>query len=98
MAGFLGSAVAQCPDLDVLPAQIHRGASTGPSGTTVAVHGSGFLPTTTATANGSPTTVTFVDPDTLNIIMPGVGTGSVQVTVTNPTGQTYSLDDAFIVQ
>src|SRR5712692_9407506 len=68
-----------------------------PQGTKATIHGSGFEPTTTPSANGSPTTVTFVDPDSLKIIMPGVASGPVQVTVSNQSGQAYSLDSAFVV-
>jgi len=76
----------------------HVTPSAGPAGTTVTIHGSGFEPTTTPSANGSPTTVTFVDPDSLKIIMPGVASCPVQVTVSNQSGQAYSLDSAFVVQ
>src|SRR5581483_1392493 len=69
----------------------------GPVGTNVRIHGSGFQPMTTVTLNGVPVTATFVDSNTLQMIIPSTR-GSVRITVTNPAGESYALDDAFTAQ
>ena len=76
----------------------HLTPSAGPAGTSVTIRGSGFQQTTSVSANGSAATTTFVDQNTLQAIMPNITAGSVQITVTNPAGGTYSLDNAFTVQ
>ena len=76
----------------------HLVPSAGPAGIKVTVHGSGFQNGTVLTGNGSAVTTTFVDPNTLQAIIPSLTAGSVQITVSNPAGETYSLDNAFTVQ
>ncbi|MGB9071866.1 MAG: IPT/TIG domain-containing protein [Terriglobales bacterium] len=76
----------------------HLTPSAGPVGTNTTIHGSGFRQTTSVTANGSAATATFVDPNTLQMIVPSGASGSVQITVTNPSSRSYSLDNAFTVQ
>jgi hypothetical protein len=70
----------------------------GPVGTKVTVHGSGFQQSTSAAINGLPATSTFVDPNTFEVVIPSGSSGATQFTVTNPAGETYSLDNAFTVQ
>ena len=67
----------------------------GPAGTTVSIRGSGFVQGTTATFNGSPGSVTYVDADTLQAAIPGFATHSVSITLKNPDGTAYTLSDAF---
>ena len=76
----------------------HLVPSAGPAGTKVTVHGSGFQNGTVVTGNGSQVATTFVDPNTLQAIIPSLIAGSVQITVSNPAGATYPLDNAFTVQ
>lgn len=70
----------------------------GPSGTTVTLHGSGFQSATAVTVGGASATSTEVDPNTLQVVIPSSSSGPVQISVTNPSGESYSLDDAFTVQ
>ena len=72
--------------------------SSGTVGTTVTVSGSGFQTTTTVTADGVSATSIFVNANTLQVIIPALTTGSVQIAVTNPSGQAYALDNAFTTQ
>lgn len=72
--------------------------ATGPVGTKVTIHGSGFQQTTSVSANGSAATATFVDANTLQATIPSIAAGPVQITVANPAGGTYSLDNAFTAQ
>lgn len=66
-------------------------------GTTITVLGSGFQTGTSVSANGSPASSTFVNANTLQVVVPALGAGPVQITTTNSTGETYSLDNAFTV-
>jgi hypothetical protein len=72
--------------------------SSGAAGTQVKIRGSGFVEATTATANGTAATVYYVDSNTLQVTLPSLTAGAVQMTITNPDGQSYTLDDAFTVQ
>ena len=72
--------------------------ATGPSGTQVKVRGSGFLEGITASANGVAAAVSYVDADTLQVTLPSLPAGAVQITLTNLDGQSYSLDDAYTAQ
>jgi hypothetical protein len=72
--------------------------ATGPAGTKVTISGSGFQSATAVTANGTPAATTFVNANTLTAVMPSLAAGSIQITVTNPSGETYSLDNAFTSQ
>ena len=68
------------------------------TGTTIFIRGSGFVAGTVVTLNGQMATATFVDSDTLNVKVPSLPSGPVHVVLTNPDGQTYTLDDPFTVQ
>lgn len=71
----------------------------GPSngGTTVYVLGANFANGATVGFGGSPATnVTFVGPTNLTVKSPAHAIGRVEVTVTNPDGQTASLADAYL--
>ena len=69
----------------------------GPSsgGATLTVRGSGFQTGTTVAIGGKTATVTFKDMNTLTVVTPALSTGSQRVTITNPDGETVSLDAAF---
>ena len=85
--------------LDAVPVAIGSVTpSAGPVGTTVQVRGSGFLPTSTVTFNGSSATVTFVDSSTLSVVVPAISAGSAQITIKSGATAPYSLDNGFIVQ
>jgi DNA-binding beta-propeller fold protein YncE len=91
-----GLTIAQ---LDSVPLSIGSvSPATGPAGTQVRIRGSGFVQGTTASANGTAATVSFVDADTLQVTLPSLAAGVVQIMITNPDGHTYTLDDAFTVQ
>lgn len=70
----------------------------GSTGTQVTIIGSGFQQTTAVAANGLPATTTFVNANTLLAVIPSLPAGSTQITVTDPSGETYSLDNAFTAQ
>jgi hypothetical protein len=69
-------------------------AATG--GATLTLRGSGFQSATALTINGKAASVTFQDASTLLVVSPTLTPGSQQITITNPDGETVSLDAAFI--
>jgi len=70
----------------------------GSPGTQVTLRGSGFLNGATVLFGASAAATTYVDAETLTVTVPASSPGPVRITVTNPSGQTYSFDDAYIVQ
>jgi hypothetical protein len=64
----------------------------------VTVRGSGFQPGMTATLGGKPATVTPIDLNTLTLTTPAINTGPQQLVLTNPDGESVSLDAAFLAQ
>ena len=71
--------------------------SSGAAGTAVTVRGSGFVQSTTASMNGKNASATFVDADTITLTIPALPSGSAQLSLGNPAGQGYVLDNAFTV-
>ena len=65
-------------------------------GATLTIRGSGFRSATTLTINGKTASVTFKDSNTLLVVTPALTAGPQQITLTNPDGETVSLDAAFI--
>ena len=85
-------------DLYQLPLSIATvNPSTGSSGVTVKLRGSGFVTGAVVTFGTTQASTTFVDLNTLQATVPSLPTGPVRVTVTNPDGQKYAFDDAFTV-
>jgi hypothetical protein len=65
-------------------------------GATLTIRGSGFQAATTLSINGKAATVTFKDASTLLFVTPALTPGAQQITLTNPDGETVSLDAALI--
>jgi hypothetical protein len=65
-------------------------------GATLTIRGSGFTSAPTVAINGKAATVTFKDATTLSVAIPALTPGPQQITITNPDGETLSLDAAFI--
>jgi hypothetical protein len=65
-------------------------------GATLTIRGSGFQSATTLSINGKSASVTFKDANTLLVVTPTVTPGPQQILITNPDGETVSLDAAFI--
>lgn len=70
-------------------------AAPAAGGTTLTIRGSGFQSGTTLSINGKAATVNFKDINTLTLITPSLTPGPQQITITNPDGETVSLDAAF---
>jgi hypothetical protein len=64
-------------------------------GTIITIRGSGFQTGTTVTIDGKPATVTFKDMNTLTVVTPTLNAGAQRLTITNPDGESISLDTAY---
>jgi IPT/TIG domain len=67
-------------------------------GTSITLNGSGFQSGTRATLGGKTLAVTFKDMNTLTLVTPALSVGAQQLVVTNPDGESVSLDAAFLAQ
>jgi DNA-binding beta-propeller fold protein YncE len=78
----------------------HLAPNTGSAlgGTAVTVRGSGFVAGSVVRLNGASVNTQFVDSQTLSIITPALPVGPIQLSVQNPDGQSYSLDNVFAAQ
>ena len=65
-------------------------------GTQVTIRGSGFQSGAVVTIGGKSGAVTFKDENTLIVTTPALSAGSQRVTITNPDGESVSLDAAFL--
>jgi hypothetical protein len=72
----------------------------GPSagGTSLTIRGSGFQSGTTATLGGKTLAAVFKDKNTLTLTSPALSSGAQQLVLTNPDGESASLDAAFVAQ
>lgn len=71
-----------------------RGLAAG--GTQILLRGSGFQNGTAVSIGGKSAAVTFQDMNTLLITTPAVSSGAQRLIVTNPDGESVSLDAAFV--
>ncbi len=67
-------------------------------GSIVSVRGSGFQSGIKATLGGKSATVTVTDMNTLVLTTPAMSAGPQQLVLTNPDGESVSLDAAFVAQ
>ena len=65
------------------------------NGATITIRGSGFQSGTTVTIGGKTAAVTVNDMNTLTVTTPALSAGPQQITITNPDGETATLDAAF---
>jgi hypothetical protein len=72
--------------------------ATASAGATIQLHGSGFVGGTSAKIGGQIASCTEIDSETLSCTVPTLPTGSASIALTNPDGQTYSFENAFVVQ
>jgi len=67
-------------------------AATG--GSALTIRGSGFVNGMSVSISGKSASVSFKDTNTLSVVVPALSLGPQQVTLTNPDGETASLDAA----
>lgn len=63
-------------------------------GATLTIRGSGFVNAPTVAIDGKSATVAFKDANTLSLTIPSLTPGPQKITITNPNGETVSLDAA----
>lgn len=67
-------------------------------GTSIVIRGSGFQSGAAVTFAGQAANTTYVDGNTLKVIVPPLPVGSAQVKVTNSDGTSYTVDAGFVAQ
>jgi hypothetical protein len=72
--------------------------ATASSGSVIQVRGSGFVAGLTATIGGKAAACSVVDSETLSCTVPNLTAGATAISLTNPDGQTYSFENAIVVQ
>ena len=86
-------------ELSVVPLAVGTVSPTqGPTGTNIQIRGSGFVSGTTVQIGGQNAICTEMDSETLSCTVPKLPSGSVPMSLANPDGQTYALENAFSVQ
>lgn len=86
-------------DLGNAPLAIgHFSQTTASAGTQIVVRGSGFQSGITVSVGGTPATTLFTDSSTLTFTLPTVNSGLQDVTLSNPDGKTYNLQNALTIQ
>ncbi|HET7105557.1 MAG TPA: IPT/TIG domain-containing protein [Candidatus Acidoferrum sp.] len=93
-----GLSVLQLASLPLGIGSVTPAAGASAGGTSVTLRGSGFQAGTKATLGGKAVTVTFKDKNTLTFTTPGLLPGAQQLVLTNPDGESISLDAAFAAQ
>jgi hypothetical protein len=69
-----------------------------PSGGTIQLQGSGFVAGTKVKIGGQTASCTEVDSETLSCTVPTLPSGPASIVLSNPDGQSYSFENAFVVQ
>jgi hypothetical protein len=72
--------------------------ATASAGATIEQRGSGFVAGTAAKIGGQTVACTQIDSERLSCMVPMLPSGSASIALTNPDGQAYSFENAFIVQ
>jgi DNA-binding beta-propeller fold protein YncE len=93
-----GLTVVQLSSVPLSIGSISPAAAPGIGGTTLTIRGSGFQSGTKITIGGKSASANFQDMNTLTVLTPSLPSGAQQIGLTNPNGETYSLDAAFTAQ
>jgi IPT/TIG domain len=93
-----GVTVVQLAALPLAIGTVSTSVISATGGTVVTVRGSGFVSGISATVGGKKAAVTLTDPSTITITTPAVTAGPQRLTLTNPNGETTSLDAMFTAE
>jgi hypothetical protein len=93
-----GLTVVNIADLPLSIGNLQPAQGSASGGTTVVIRGSGFQSGAQVLFNNTPVSAEFVDASTLKVTTPAVPAGGVRITVVNPNGTQYSLDDSFTAE
>lgn len=72
--------------------------SSGGAGTTIQLKGSGFVGSTAVKIGGQSAACNSIDAETISCTVPNLPPGETSIALTNPDGQAYSFENAFLVQ
>jgi hypothetical protein len=90
-----GLTIIQLATVPLSIGAISPASAPAPGGAILIVRGSGFQSAATVTIGGKSAATTFVDTNTLTVTTPPLTSGPQQIIITNPNGDSYSLDAAF---
>jgi len=90
-----GLTVIQLATVPLSIGTISPASAAAEGGTSLTIRGSGFQSGAAVTVGGKNAAATFVDVNTLTLVIPALTPGSQQITITNPNGDSYTLDAAF---
>ncbi len=93
-----GLSIVQLANVPLGIGTLSPSSGSAAGGSVVAVRGSGFQSGITAMLGGKSASVSLTDMNTLVLTTPAVAAGPQQLVLTNPDGETVSLDDAFTAQ
>jgi hypothetical protein len=91
-----GLTIVQLADVPLGIGSITPGSGPAAGGTIITIRGSGFQSGIKATIGAKAATLTFKDMNTLTVVAPSVSPGAQQIVLTNPDGESVSLDAAFV--
>ena len=89
-----GLTIVQLAAVPLCIGTIQPSAISATGGATLTIRGSGFVNGVGVTINGKAATATFKDINTLSVIVPVLTSGPQRITITNPDGDSFSLDSA----
>jgi hypothetical protein len=90
-----GLTVVELASVPLSIGTVSPAAGPAAGGTQITIRGSGFQNGVKVAFGGVAASVTFVDAGTLRVATPALKSGAQQITVTNPDGETVTLDAAF---
>ena len=93
-----GLSIVQLANVPLGIGTLSPSSGSASGGTVVTLRGSGFVSGITATLGGKSATLSLTDMNTLILTTPAVPTGPQQLVLTNPDGESVSLDAAFQAQ
>ena len=88
--------IVQLADVPLAVGTISPASGAAGGGTSLTIRGSGFQSGATVKLGGKPAAVVFKDASTLTVTTPALPSGPQQIIITNPDGETVSLDAAFV--
>ncbi|MCU1239496.1 MAG: hypothetical protein JWO71_222 [Candidatus Acidoferrum typicum] len=92
-----GLTVVRLANVPLAIGTISPAAAPASGGATLTIRGSGFQSGVTVAINGKSVATTFKDINTLTVTTPPLTAGPQQIVITNPDGNSYTLDAAFTV-
>jgi len=90
-----GLTVVQLATVPLAIGTISPASTSTSGGATLTIRGSGFQSGATVSINGKSAATTFKDVNTLTVTTPPLTAGPQQIVITNPDGNSYTLDAAF---